>query len=337
MAAVGVALAIACAGCSGSKDPPRKTVVVYTCLDKIHSEPILAEFERRTGIKVLPQYDAESAKTTGLVTRLLARRDRPDCDVLWNNEIIQTERLAQQGLLAKYVSPQAERFGAKFRDPEGRWTGFAGRMRVIIYNKDLVGRDDVPTGLADLADPKWRGRATIARPLFGTTLTHMIVLHQKWGPEALSDYLRRIRANEVALAPGNGPVRDLVAAGEWALGLTDTDDAYAAMLDGKPVGVAIPDRSQGAVLIPNTVALVANCPHPTEGKQLIDYLLSAEVERRLAKGRSAQIPLATDLQDVKTPWDELLADTKFMDVDVAQAAGSVTDVLQLLTRAGMAE
>ncbi len=339
---VAAAVLLACAavaalagGCSGSREEPRESVVVYTCLDQIYSEPILEEFERRTGIRVLPVYDAEAAKTTGLINRLLARKEQPDCDVLWNNEILQTEQLAQRGLLAAYVSPQAQRFPPQFRDPAGRWTGFAARMRVIIYNTDLVPPEQVPTGLADLTAPEWRGRAAIARPFFGTTLTHMAVLHQSWGDSRLLDYLAALRRNDVALAPGNAAVRDLVAIGQRAFGLTDTDDAYGATLDGKPVAVVIPDAKAGALLIPNTVALIANGPNPEAGKRLIDYLLSAEVERRLAAGRSAQIPLAADLADVPTPWDGLRARDKPMPVDVPRAAAGIPEVVSLLQKARM--
>ena len=326
---------VLCAGCSRRENNQQKTVVVYTCLDQVYSEPILKAFEKQTGIRVLPVYDAESAKTTGLVNRLLARRGNPDCDVFWNNEVLQTERLAQKGMLASYVSPQAKRFPRRFRDEHGRWTGFAARMRVIIYNTNIVSPEDVPSRLEDFASAKWRGKAAIARPYFGTTLTHMIVLHQRRGQEWLLGYLNSLRGNDVALCSGNGPVRDMVAAGERAFGLTDTDDAHGAMLDGKPVGVVIPDAPQGAVLIPNTVAMIANCPHPEAARKLIDYLLSPDVERKLARGRGAQIPLATDLSDVKTPWDDLPGKEKAMEFDIPRAAASVNAVVELLNRAEM--
>ena len=330
-------LAGAGGGCSKKRPETKQTVVVYTCLDRVYSEPILAEFERRTGIEVKPVYDAEAAKTTGLINRLLARRENPDCDVLWNNEIVQTARLAREGLLASYVSGQAERFPKEFRDEQGRWTPFAARMRVIIYNTDLVKGEDVPRGLADFHSPRWRGQGAIARPFFGTTLTHMAVLHEQWGPERLRQYLGAIRANEVALCLGNATVRDMVAAGERAFGLTDTDDAHGAMLDGKPVKVVIPDAADGALLIPNTVALIANCPNPEAGKKLIDYLLSPEVERLLARGRSAQIPLATDLADVKTPWDALPGRDKTIRYNVNGCAAALPEVIELLRAARMDE
>ena len=45
------------------------------------------------------------------------------------------------------------------------------------------------------------------------------------------------------------------------------------------------------MVLPNTVSLVQGGPHPEEGRALIDYLLSEEVERRLAASSSRQIPV----------------------------------------------
>ena len=238
------------------------------------------------------------------------------------------------GLLEAYDSPKAKRIPARFRDAQGRWTGFAARARVLIYNTKEIGAAPPPTGLADLVDSRWRGRAAIAKPFFGTTLTHVAVLYRAWGPRRLGAWLYAANANDVGLFPGNGPVKEMVASGERALGLTDTDDAYEAVLAGKPVGVIIPDANDGAVLIPNTVAFIKGCPHPEEARLLVDYLLSADVERKLAIGPSAQIPLGTDLADLETPWRKLLAGT-VMDLDVPAAAASLDDVLALLKQKGM--
>jgi len=330
-------LAVLC-GCSAKEQTPpaEDSVVVYTSLDQAFSEPILREFERQTGIKVKPVYDTEAAKTTGLVNRLISQKDRPDCDVYWNNEIVQTQRLADLGVLAPYESPNAGRIPPQFRDPAHRWIGFAARGRVIIYNTRKVSRADAPTSVDDLLAPRWRGQVAIARPLFGTTLTHMAVMHQAGGPEALRAFLRGLRQNQAALCAGNGPVRDQVAAGERAVGLTDTDDAYEAMQSGKDVAVVLAGVGGRPVLIPNTVSVIANAPHPSSARRLADYLLSADVERRLASGPSAQIPLGTDLIDCPTPWREQLR-APVQTYDVAAAARDLPTVLDILKEEGMDE
>ncbi len=102
---------------------------------------------------------------------------------------------------------------------------------------------------------------------------------------------------------GNKQVAEGVAAGQFALGLTDTDDALGEKLDGKPVELIYPDRDGhpahprlGTLFIPNTLAVVKGCPNPAGARQLIDYLLSPEVEKRLAEGGGYQIPLNPAVQ-----------------------------------------
>lgn len=313
-----------------------REVVVFTAHDRIYSEPILRAFEQQTGIRVKPVYDAEAAKTTGLINRLLARRDSPECDVLWNNEVVQTESLAQQGALEPYDSPAASRIPRRWRDPRRHWTGFAGRLRVFVYHP---GRFPSPpdASLAMFTDARYRGQGVIALPYYGTTFTHAGVLHRQWGSQRLREWLVQAGANGTAFAPGNGSACDLVAGGERSFGLTDTDDARGAILDGKLLGVLIPDPSDGAILIPNTVALVRGAPHPAEGKALIDFLLSPEVERQLAGMRSAQIPLGEDLKDLPTPWDDLLQRAPARDLPVSDIAGSRQELIDLLRGAGLGQ
>jgi iron(III) transport system substrate-binding protein len=72
------------AGCSG-REAGQQEVVIYTSLDKVFSEPILEAFEKETGIRVLPVYDSEATKTTGLVNRLITEKGNPKADVFWTH------------------------------------------------------------------------------------------------------------------------------------------------------------------------------------------------------------------------------------------------------------
>lgn len=282
-------LAIAVAGVA-CNPAPRDEVVVYTALDEFYARPILDAFEAETGIRVRAQYDTEASKTTGLVNRILSERNRPRADVFWNNEVAQTLRLKDAEALEAYLSPNAAAIPEAFRDDEGYWTGFAARARVIIYNTELM--DDPPRSIHDLADPKWSGQTAIALPLYGTTATHAAALFAYWGEEEAEAFFLSLLENDVAILAGNATVRDRVADGEYAFGLTDTDDANGAVLDGRPVAWVLPDTDDlGTLLIPNTASLVRGGPNPDNGRRLIDYLLSAEVEARLAESRSLQIPL----------------------------------------------
>jgi iron(III) transport system substrate-binding protein len=112
-------------------------------------------------------------------------------------------------------------------------------------------------------------------------------------------------------------------------GLTDTDDVNVAIENGQPVGMVLRDREGlGVPVMPNTMSLIAGAPHPEEAHKLIDYLLSADVERQLAQSEAVQIPLHAGVPGPKNiPAIETF---KPMTLDYAKAASRVDDVTERL-------
>jgi len=302
-----------------------KEVVIYTSVDQVFSEPILKDFEKEKGIKVKVVYDVEASKTTGLVNRLIAEKDRPKCDVFWNGEILRTILLKQKEILDPYQSPSAEDIPLQFRDKDQYWTGFAARARVLIYNTRMLKEKDLPKSIFELTNPKWKGRMAIAYPLFGTTATHVAAMYVNLGKDKTEAYLRALKANGIVVVDGNSVTRDLVVEGKLPIAFTDTDDVNVAIQSKKPVHMVYPDREGiGTLLIPNTVALIKNCPHPNEGKILIDYLLSREAERKLAFSESANMPVRDKVE--KPPHVPEFSSIQSMEVDYYKVVQSMDEV-----------
>lgn len=169
----------------------------------------------------------------------------------------------------------------------------------------------------------------MAKPEFGTTVTHMAALYATIGKGLLTLHMNRAITNQVKVLPGNAVVRDETANGNLAFGLTDTDDAYAAIADGKPVRMAFLDQSgAGTLVIPNTVSLIQDCANPEGGKKLIDYLLSADVEAKLAQSRARQIPVRPSVP--RPDGVPSLDSIKTMDVDYNKIAENVEPCLELM-------
>ena len=325
VAAVWLAVALAACSSPESRKTTDRSVTIYVSTDRVFSEPVLREYERRSGVRVDVVYDTEETKSTGLANRLLAERARPQADVFWSNEPVRTLVLKSRDLLAPYRSPNASGIPAALVDPDGYWTGFSARIRVIAYNTKLIKPEEAPQSIFDLADPKWRGQVAMADPRFGSTSFHVAALYATAGDEKMDDFFRRLKANDVRVVDGNSVVRDLVARGDVKVGLTDTDDVNVAIEDGQPIAMVLPDGAGlGVPVMPNMVSLIANAPHPDEGRQLIDYLLSADVERQLAQSEAVQIPLHAGVQGPKNiPAIETF---KPMTLDFAKAATRVEDV-----------
>ena len=266
-------------------------LVVYCAHDSVYSQDILRDFEDATGIPVAVRFDTEATKSLGLVELLVREKARPRCDVFWNNELLGTMDLQEQGVLEPYKGTGFERIPDGFKDPEGYWAGFAARLRVYIVNVDRMAGTEQAVAEALEGD---LSRVAMAKPLYGTTLTQYSVLWNLWGSERLKEWHDDWRARGVCEVTGNAQVKNLVAQGKCDLGLTDTDDFFVAKDEGHSV-TAVPVRlDDGAVIcIPNTVAVIRGTGRPKEAHRLVDYLLSEDCEMALAACSSRQVPLGT--------------------------------------------
>src|SRR5262245_21628747 len=303
-------------------------VVAYVSEDQIFSEPILKDFERDTGIRVRAVFDTEEAKSTGVVNRLLAERSDPQADVYWANEPIRAESLRQQGMTSPYTSPAAAGIPAEYKDPGGHWTGFSARARVLLAHKDLP---DKPSSLLVLADPRYRERAAIASPLFGTTTAEVAALFTLRGDDWGREFMTSLKANGVRVTASNGESADLVASGEAAFSLVDSDDAVSRIRQGRSVEMIVPDQGEGAMgvyLVPNAVLIIQGAPHPEPARRLVDYLLSPDTERKLAVADCAQLPL----QEGVEPPKELppIATLRRMTPDISRVAAKMEELRSYL-------
>jgi len=316
------------AGCDRGDSTVRE-VNAYVSADRPFSEPILNAYQQQSGIRVNVVYDTEETKSTGLANRLIAEKGRPQADVFWSNEPVRTLVLKSRGVLAPYRSPPAQDIAGTFKDPEGYWTGFSARLRVIAYNTNRVKASDAPQSVFDLAEPQWKGQVAIADPRFGSTSFHVAALYAEVGDTRMDDFFRKLKTNDVKVVDGNSVVRDMVARGDVLVGVTDTDDVNVALEAKQPVAMVLPDHDGiGVPVMPNMVSLVAGGPHPEEAKRLIDYLLSADVERRLAESDAVQIPLHSGVPGPKNL--PRIGTFKPMTLDYAKAAARVEDVTNRL-------
>ena len=317
---LGALISVFLCGLNGCINRQADEVVVLSALDREFAALVLEDVQADLKIPLRIKYDVESNKTVGLTNEIIRNQRRPRADLFWNNEILHTIRLEKLGLLEPVDATRRPRFPERFVSPSGHWFGFAARARVLIVNTDLMpDADQRPTSFSDLASVKFRGKCTLARPLFGTSATHAAVMFDVLGETEAVELYQRISDNAIVQG-GNKPVAEKVAAGEFLFGLTDTDDALVELDAGRPVAIVFPDQDDdklGALLIPNTLCVLKNGPNTNGAVRLLKRLLEADVEVRLANGRSAQIPLASDVEAKSRVVPEAL---KVMEADFESAA-----------------
>ena len=277
---------------SGCAPNSHDIVVAYCAQDQVYAEPIFRDFEKAAGIKVQAVYDSEAVKTVGLANRLLAERSHPQCDVFWGNEEMRTRQLAAQDV---------------FRSTNA-WAAFGYRSRRILINTNQLSLATAPRSLLDLTNASWRGKIALAYPQFGTTSTHLHALRQLWGDAVWEQWCRGLAANKALLEEGNSMVVKAVGNGTAWVGLSDSDDVAEGQENGLPL-VALPMNSE-TLLIPNTVAVIRDAPHPDAAQRLFEYLQQPEIAGRLVAahalegGSASPLPVST----LKVDWALLLRD-----------------------------
>src|SRR5260370_32255287 len=116
----------------------KSRVVVYCAQDREFAEDIFDEFTRKTALSVTPKYDIESEKSVGLALEISREKDRPRCDIHWNNEILWTIRLQRQGLLEPYARPFAAAFPAFAKAKGNPGCALPERARRRLWNPDVL-------------------------------------------------------------------------------------------------------------------------------------------------------------------------------------------------------
>jgi iron(III) transport system substrate-binding protein len=329
-------VAVLCLGLLGllswSGGVERDALVVYCSHDSTFSDEILRDFERETGVRLVVRFDTEATKSIGLINLLIAEREHPQCDVFWNNEVLGTMQLQQLGMLQPYRGAGYQRMPDSCKAADGTWAAFAARLRVFIVNTDRIEptREAIAERLTG-SQSSDLSRIAIAKPLFGTTLTQYAAIWSELGPVKLQGQHRSQRDRGILEVNGNSVVKDLVASGRCDFGWTDTDDFFLAVDDGKPVEM-LPVRLESGktICIPNSVAIIKGTTRLEAAQQLVDYLLSEEVESRLAKSGSRQIPLGPVDEELLPAEVQQLREWAGQGVDLRNIRDARSDCLSWL-------
>jgi iron(III) transport system substrate-binding protein len=348
----GFALA-ACSRREGS-GAPHDTVTLYTSADAFLAQAIVDAAKAATGLDVRLVGDTEATKTMGLVQRLMAEKDRPIADVWWSSEALGTIGLARLGLLQPWTpAALANEFGGSWpqglsghspahaSDAPASWYGVAQRARVIAFNTRRV-TNEAPRSLEALCEARWKGRVGLARPQFGTTRSHIAAHVTLSGEGAVRAWLERFKANQPRIYEGNSAAVAGLAVGEVDVCLTDTDDVWVGQAQAWPVDLVYEGAdeqaggdatkrlpSRGAIVIPNTVAIIAGCPNPSGAQRLADFLVSEEAERLMAQSDSRNVPIRVPLATRMRAIDPRLAMSEGAPVrwDMMEASTEMADRL----------
>lgn len=267
---------------------PKEKLMVYTSMKEV----LIGEL-RDAFVKKYPdiQFDYYSAGAGKLMAKIAAERQagKITADILWTSEIPDFYQLKSQGVLEKYVSPQAKYIVSPVKDPDGYFTPARLGTLGIAYNTNKI--KSPPKTWDDLLKPEFKNGFGIANPsLSGTAMVSvaMIVNNLGW------DYIEKLRANGAKMGQGSGQVVDDTAMGDLKASIAVDYITISKIQDGATMGFTYLDKM---LVIPSPVAIFKGTPNLGPARKFVDFLLSKDGQTIIAK--SFTLPIRKDVPVVK--------------------------------------
>ncbi len=321
-------LAAALLAASCSSDEP--TVTVYSGRTENLIQPIIDDFVEETGIQVEVRYD-DSANLALLIEE---EGDQTPADVFLSQSPGAVDFLDAAGRLQELPANVLDLVPSTVSDDEGRWVGFSGRQRVLVYNADLVDPAELPSSVYDLVDPAWSGRIGIA-PANGSFQDFVTIMRGQIGDDATSEWLDGLVANDVQSYANNSAIVAAVGRGEIDAGLVNHYYNYRALAeDPNHAGLnhQFATDDVGSILIVTGAAILDGTDVPDEAAQLVEWLLQEDAQRYFAD-ETFEYPLASG---VAPSGDIPPADfTAVGGIDLGAIANGLDGTRALITAAGL--
>jgi len=307
-------------------------LVIYSGRSEPLIQPVLEAFHAQyPSVEIL----LKAGKNSELANALIEEHANPQADVFITTELFTIQSLAGQGMFQTYKPLSADLLPSDLLGPDNTWVGLTRRVRVIMYNADLVSPDELPESIFDLSDPQWKGQVAAAGSTNGSIQAQIALMRQLLGEEATTEWLNGLLSNEVTFFGGHTDVRKAVGAGEFKVGLVNHYYYYLQQVEGSNVGVIFPDQGEGQIgLITNatSAAIINGTSNAPAAQAFIDFLLSAEVQRLFAE-LNYEYPVlpGVSLRDGVQPLDNF----RLADVDIATAALEYEAVFDLIEIVGL--
>ena len=252
-----------------------KELVIYSARREALMMPTVEAFQKKTGVKV----SVKSGGSAELRELVAQEGTATKADIYFTTDWVDAELLRRKNLLAPHVSPLTEGVPAEFRAADGAWTGVIARSRNIMVNTTLVKREEYPTSVFDLTDPKWKGRVAVSSLRDGVPIWLASLILLKGEAETVTYIETMIKKNQMKVLSGGSDVANAVSQGEFAVGLVNHYYYVPKRRDGAPVDLIYPDQGAGQIgtlVIPLAVAATKHAPRPNVAKAFIDFVLTPE-------------------------------------------------------------
>lgn len=321
----------ACSDSQTDKFDSSNGLVIYSGRNENIIAPLLEQFEKATGIDVSVKYGSSA----NLAATLLEEGAKTPADLFLSQDAGALGALQDADRLAALDPTLLAKVPAKFRSREGRWIGVSGRVRVLVYNPDLVPAAMLPASVFDLVQPQWRGKLGIAPPnaSFQAFVTAMRVTK---GEAVTKQFLEGLKANEPKTFEGNALIVDEVDSGRLAAGLVNQyylaekiAEAGAGTVQAR--NYFFPKGDLGGLVNVGGVGVIDDPDTDPRAKQFVEFLLGKAGQEFFANVTKEYPLVAGFTADPSLPP---LADLEAPDIDLSKL-DSLELTLALLDEVGL--
>ena len=309
-------LALLC-GCAASEPLPdyapeeSQRLILYTSHKKEVWQPIVKEFEARTGVWVT----VVEGGSNELLEQLAAKTDAPQADVMFGGGVESLE--SYQDLFAPYTCADADAILPQYRAKDDIWTPFSSLPLVFVYNPKLVGAEEI-TGWADLLRPELAGKIAFADPSVSgssyTALVTMLCALPGETDEILQAFAENLDGKQLQ---SSGAVLTAVAGGQAVVGVTLEETVSRSIAAGDELVMVYP--ADGTSCVPDGCAILKGAPHEENAKLFVDFTVSLSVQKLLQE-RFCRRSVRGDLESTGTL--PALSQIPQVDYDVGWASRS---------------
>jgi iron(III) transport system substrate-binding protein len=214
----------------------------------------------------------------------------------------------KEGVIGKYVSPEAKQLIKGFVDPDGYWVGITTDLLVTGFNTRLIAKNEVPQSYADYLNPRYKGLMAINTAAGPYGLIGMMTLK---GEDQGIAYMRQLSGQDLRPVEGFNHMTNLLAAGEFPLAIfTQVSKTEELKEKGAPLDWVASSPTFSTIA---TVAITAKPSHPAAARLLLDFYISAEGQQALV--RAGKIPARRNIKTPSPHIDGLLHNEDFHLID----------------------
>jgi iron(III) transport system substrate-binding protein len=295
-----VALVLSLAACGGEGDGDARAeggaaaLTVYSGREEELVGPLFERFERETGVDLEVRY-GDSAE---LAATIAEEGENSPAEVFFAQDPGSLGAVEAEDLLLELPDRVLERVAERFRDPDGRWVGTSGRVRVLAYNTEALSENELPASVFELADPRWKGRIGLP-PTNASFQAFVSAMRLTEGEERTREWLEAIVRNEPKLYENNISTVEAVASGEIDVGLVNHYYLYLVKEEQPDAPVEnhfFPGSDPGALVSVAGAAVLAGTDDREAAVELVEFLLSDEGQRFYAEeAEEAEYPLVAGI------------------------------------------